>query len=305
MGISAKIIADSVSLQGKRITTFEIEYPRIILAELNTHRMLSKNSSSSRAQPVSAVAEQVGASPFVPWEWGKNKSGMQAEEELSVFDQTIAEDMWNTASNAAVFMSKTLMELKVHKQLANRLTEPFQWMKSVVTATEWDNFFWLRDHPDAQPEFRHLAWLMKQRMEQSTPIELFPGDWHVPYYFEGRWVDNTGGIDKWTNTLEDALKISVSCCCQVSYRKLDDSPEKAEKIFNMLGIGTENPVHASPMEHQASPMNICQLNNLSVDRALCTEEGITAYHKELGWMSGNFSEWVQYRQTVEGSTKWH
>ena len=49
--IKAVIAADSINVKGKRITTFIVTMPRIVLAELNTHRVFSRNSASSRAIP--------------------------------------------------------------------------------------------------------------------------------------------------------------------------------------------------------------------------------------------------------------
>tara|TARA_R110000744_G_C19371770_1_gene563193 strand:- start:52463 stop:54367 length:1905 start_codon:yes stop_codon:yes gene_type:complete len=626
MTISAKVIAHSKSsVDGKEIITFELVYPRFIHGEIMTHRMFSRNAASSRAIPVQKMIDMVRALPAKPVHWGKNQPGMQAKEEVSNWDAFgQGEYQWNGAAFDASTRAETLNNQGYHKQIVNRILEPFQWMKTVVTATEWENFFWLRNHCysedtevltsdgwklikdvkvgetvkslnlesrglenarvadtigwesegtaikfegnsvdllvsdlhrmvvlengqinfkyakdlvgtnptvvksckvegfdnqslqykegkflgfylgngwkykseasgnsgvvvckgdkhgydviteisciantlfsgkgvstyekdgvhhckvdgksvyekfklygnatekdipawvwesdislkrgvfdgmlladsnilqqagglkyytssrkmadsfqrlclevgasgtvsidnrvgsvsegldsqgspykietksigyrvsvnfhrntpklkkqpevvdykgmfvcltldknhtlyvrrngkvmwsgncDAQPEIKRLAEVMLEAKEQSEPVTLSPGDWHVPYFGGegvGYWLKGCG------IPLEDALAISASCCAQVSYRLLDNTLEKARMIYQRL-VGSE-PVHASPFEHAATPMSL----DVSFD-----VKGVTALHKTLGWMSGNFSQWIQYRQLLDNHT---
>ena len=180
MTISAKIIADSVTEQGKRITTFEIICPRLIWAQILTHRQFSRNCSSSRAQPVKKVIEQIANDPVIPTHFGQNQAGMQAKaEEIKERDEAIR--YWVDAKDHAVRFAKGLAKLGVHKQLANRLLEPFSHVKAVITATELDNFFHLRMHDDAQPEIQRLAECMFAALKINSPEELGVGEWHTPY----------------------------------------------------------------------------------------------------------------------------
>lgn len=251
MQIEAKIIAHSKSsVNGKEIITWELEYPRFCHSEVMTHRLFSRNAASSRAIPVAKMIEMVRQSPAAPVHWGKNQPGMQAKEELIGGDLVAAQCDWQAAANAAASVANRMVEVGVHKQITNRILEPFQWMKTVVTATEFDNWFWLRNHPDAQPEIKRLAEVMWEALQNSTPVTLEPGDWHMPYFGGenvGYWLQGCG------IPLEDALAISSSCCAQVSYRKLDDSLDKAKDIFAKLI--ESKPCHASPTEHQATPMD--------------------------------------------------
>lgn len=301
--IKVKVIADSVNeFNGKRLTTFEIEYPRIILSEFNTHRMLSKNSSSSRAIPENAMLDHLSANYFSPSVWAENRAGMTAGVQLSNEDSEKATQVWKNALDEVIVAVKMLYELKVHKQWANRLLEPFQIMKTVVSGTDWKNMFYLRNHPDAQPEFKALVEVMMFEMAKSIPIQLDVGDWHVPYY-------NDGVARKGIDNIEEAIKISVSCCAQTSYRKSDDSLEKAEMLFERLNVGSdEDPCHASPLEHQGTPITMTThflLNGgVTVQNTSHWQEGVTSFHKELGWMSGNLAGWVQYRQLINNHTKW-
>ena len=156
--ITAKIIADSISvITGIRLTTMELSYHRYIHSEFMTHRMFSRNASSSRAIPIKKLLEQVKNDPMMPIHWGSNKPGMQAGEELKGEDLHVAQREWINAANNAVDTASHLQELGLHKQIANRLLEPFLAIKVVVTATEWENFFKLRIHKDAQPEIQELA----------------------------------------------------------------------------------------------------------------------------------------------------
>ena len=252
-GITATIIQDSISHFDKRITTFELDYPRFIHAELMTHRMFSRNAASSRAIPVATMHQLIRDNPATPVVWQKNQPGMQSTEDLINEQLEMAQQEWQVAAHMAVDSSKALLDAGLHKQWANRPTEPFQMMKTIVTATEYDNWFNLRDHSDAQPEIHELASCMRQAMEASEPMRLNYNEWHVPYV-ERRRTENTKRMYYVVNgqalTDQEAIKVSASCCAQVSYRKLDDTLEKAEMIYDRL-INSK-PMHASPIEHQAT-----------------------------------------------------
>lgn len=289
--ITAKIIADSISaINGKRITTFELQYPRFIHSELMTHRLFSRNAMSSRAVPIEKMISQVENDPAKPVHWGKNQSGMQAKEELDGLNLSSVKSMWQLAAKEVASFAAAMDYQGAHKQVVNRILEPFQLMKTVLTATEFDNFFWLRKHEDAQPEIKELAERMYEQLEWNKllTVELDAGDWHTPYYEAGYWLKE----DK--TPLEDALAISSSCCAQVSYRLLDDSIEKARKVYQRLVEST--PVHASPFEHQATPMNFPVENN-----GCCWEEGVTHTTINGEMWSGNFKSWIQYRQLIDGN----
>lgn len=292
--IKAKIIADSVSaVNGQRITTFELEYPRFIHSELMTHRLFSRNAMSSRAVPIEKMLSYVRYGPAVPVHWGINQAGMQAKAELQGEEQKVVADLWQEAAQGAAYFASKLSSKGLHKQIVNRILEPFQLMKTVLTATEFDNFFWLRCHEDAQPEIKELAERMYEQLEwnKCLTIELDAGDWHTPYYEAGYWLQDD------ETPLEDALAISSSCCAQVSYRLLDDSIEKARKVYQRLVEST--PVHASPFEHCASPMKYEKLNKNSL--ASGWEKGTTHMDKEYKFWSGNFKSWIQYRQLIDGN----
>jgi len=169
MGYSARILADSLNPVGVRLTSFEITYPRIIIAELNTHRMLSKSTASSRAIPVSKMIKRVKADPFLPVHWGRNQKGMQAAAELTGLRLVAARALWILASRVAIWIVRLLSLCGLHKQVANRLLEPFSWVTTVVTATDWENMLNLRDHENAQPEFRILARMIREALATSTP----------------------------------------------------------------------------------------------------------------------------------------
>jgi len=312
-GISATILADSVSsVSGKRITTFELEYPRLIHSELMTHRIFSRNAASSRAIPFKKKLKMVWDNPAVPVYWGKNKPGMQATEELSDFRLKFAKLAWRGASKLSCIGAYLLYKAGIHKQLCNRPLEWFERYKIVITATEFENWFWLRDHEDAQPEIRELARVMSKAREESTPFELHPGEWHLPYVStKRRDIGQHGGgsiiykVGDEEVDLETARQVSASCCAQVSYRVLNQSVEKAKDIFNKLIESV--PTHASPTEHQATPMKC--FDNLSyITTDVDYEDGIT--HTSLKsnmngcdlW-SGNFCGWIQYRQLISNNVK--
>lgn len=321
--ISVKIVADSISPSGIRIITFELEYPRIIHSELMTHRLLSRNAMSSRAIPIKKMIEQVQQNPAMPVKFGKNQPGMQdaGEHSAQLGDGYSAEEWWKLAGLSAARFAAEFADAGYHKQIANRLLEPYQRMKTVVTATDWNNFFWLRVDQDADPTIYELAKAMKEASDNSIPDPLEPGQWHTPYVdhvygfediddkecavFEGYCV-----LDEENKpvmlTLEEALAISASCCAQVSYRVLNTSKEKALDIYEKLVSG--NKVHASPFEHQATPMteyreiensDYLTIGHINFPRDPSSwEEGITHADRQGKLWSGNLRGWRQHRQLV-------
>lgn len=272
------------------MVTMQLEYPRFILAEVNTHRMLSKNSFSSRATPFNRMVEIIRENMVRPVAFGSNKPGMQAGEEVK--DVGSAEAHWFQAMEAAISFATQLFNLGVHKQVVNRITEPWHMMRTVMSGTEWNNMLWLRCHPDAQPEFQELAKQIAKCLDASVPMEINPGEWHLPYVHRHRtpsgklvYLDD-GGYEL---DLQTAKEISASCCAQVSYRRLDTSATKAKDIHDRL-IGSI-PKHMSPTEHQATPMSIpmWKLRNIAKD----------LIERDSPLFEGNLKGWVQYRKEIE------
>lgn len=276
MTISAKIVADSISTAGVRLTTMQLCYPRFIHAEFMTHRAFSRNASSSRAIPVAKMIEQVRNDPAMPIHWGKNQAGMQAREELTGHALWQAKEIWRNAAKFAATCAESMAKEELHKQCANRILEPFQHINVIVTATEWGNFFALRAHPDAQPEIQALAIVMKAAMNGSTPVVRGDNpedamDWHLPYVSD---------MERSANLTEPLYlaKLSTARNARVSYLTHDgENPDAAKdvKLHDNL-VGAE-PIHASPTEHVGYPL----VNGEEWDK--------------------NFRGWAQYRSTVEAS----
>lgn len=249
MTISAAVIADSIS--DTRITTLQLRYPRFIHAEFMTHRVFSRNASSSRAIPVQRLIQDVIDDPAMPVHWGKNQPGMQAREEHDApvkfrNDQVSPEIAWMRARDVAIDAAQRFNDAGYHKQVANRLLEPFSHINVLVTATDWDNFFALRDHEDAQPEIQLLARAMREAMDLSTPTPLHVGDWHLPY------VETALYSGQPRAAVEDAKLISSGRCARVSYLT-HDGKKSTPKSDMQLSWSLIDNRHASPFEHQATP----------------------------------------------------
>lgn len=301
-GITARIVADSVAYDynGPRLTTFEIEYPRFIHSELMTHKMLSKNAASSRAIPVEKMLDMIETTPAMPVHWGKNQPGMSAREELTGLELEGVKASWIAASKQSISATKVLLGSGLHKQIANRVCEPWQRMKTIVSGTEWKNFFYLRNHVDAQPEFHELARIMQTAYTQNKPQILQGGHWHLPYV--NTVVDQHSRVHYSTMdgeylSQEDALIISAACCAQVSYRKLDDTLEKAKSIYSRLI--ESDPKHASPVEHQGKVME-----HTSGAWVTDWEPGVTHVRRDGSLWSANFRGWVQARQLIANEAVW-
>lgn len=234
--ISAKVILDSIGRSSKvRLTTMELEFPRCILAELNTHRVFSRNSASSRAIPISKMIERVQADPFIP-KFAVNKPGMQSGELLEGAALENATEEWLYARDAAVYAAKILSDSGVHKQFANRLLEPFAWHTVIVTSTEWENFFAQRANPAAEPHMQELAHAMQTAYRASRPVDRTA---HLPY------------MDKDEARLPAAGMISAARCARVSYLTHDGKRDIVEDYKLARRLLAADPMHASPFEHVA------------------------------------------------------
>lgn len=261
----AKVICDSISVGRKRITTFSLKYPRYIHSEFMTHRMLSKSASSSRAIPYKKMIKEVIESPAIPIHFGKNKSGMQADEELSGITRYLAEKIWLWARYPAIIFAYILGKLGLHKQITTRILEPWLHMSVVCTATEWDNFYHLRCSKHAHPDFKYLADKMLVAHNASKPKLLKTGQWHLPYVSDKEFEEH--------EDIDDLLKLSVARCARVSYLNHDKTNPNGKKDIELHNRLLSNG-HMSPFEHQASPIR----KNLK---------------------SGNLSGWKQYRKILK------
>jgi thymidylate synthase ThyX len=281
--ITAEIIADSLNPQGVRITSWVLEFPRFVLAEIATHRVFSKNAASSRAIPVEKLIQQIQDNPALPVWWGKNQSGMQANEEVDdtikrpVFfgpatgfndpsmltDKEHAKAVWLEARDSAIEYVKRLNAIGLHKQIANRICEPWFNIRIIMTGTEYDNFFKLRAHPDAQPEFQNLAYKMKALYETNKPVQLKAGEWHVPFGtdFDDKRVSELINTDNLT--LDEFLeakseikrKIAIARCARVSYLNYEGKDDYAADVKLCDRLFGSVPRHLSPTEHVAQALD--------------------------------------------------
>lgn len=302
---------------GTKICTLLLEYPRAIHSQLMTHRVFSRNSSSTRAVPISKSIEQIKKNP-AKYIWTSNASGMQGP----IIDDPML--FQHIEKKYRAFMKQTFSFVEslnasfgangcnVHKQNAGRFLEPFQNIRVCLTSTEWENWDWLRVDVEAQPEIEALAIKMKEVRETGYYMPLYQGEYHVPFVNRVRnpnneidyFIENDlGGYENLT--LEQAIAISQSCCAQTSYRVLDASLDKAEKIIEKLFNGRK--VHASPTEHQATPIGATHIklgfqNKDGKYRPYHEPEnwptGVTAIDRKSNYWSGNFKHWIQHRQLI-------
>lgn len=259
--ITAEILLDSINPSGRRVTTWVLTYPRFIHSEFMTHRCFSRNAASSRAIPVEKMLTAISENPAMPEQWGANQKGMQAEQVLGPQETEMARQVWLRAKNKAVEAAYALLGAGLHKQLANRVTEPWAHMTVIATATAHANFFKLRAHPAAQPEFQVLAYRMLDKYLDSTPVNVAMGMWHIPFIHE-----STEG-----NLPHPAkLKISTARCARISYLNFDKRLDH-EKDYELHDKLAESG-HWSPFEHCCMAV------------------------PDYNGVAGNFQGWHQYRK---------
>lgn len=243
---SAKVLAMSQNpYNGIVLTTMELEYPRFIHAEFMTHRVFSRNASSSRAIPIGKQIDMVERYPVFPLEWGRNQPGMQARERVDQSTEMAGKETWNLALTNAVKAARALKDLGVHKQIANRLLEPFSWIKVIVTSTEWTNFFDLRISSEAQPEIRDLAEKMLEALDSSEAETVDPKSYHAPYLTQE---------ERRSLSLIDAMKVSAARCARVSYLNHEGLEPDLNKDLDLANRLYKDR-HASVFEHQARPVD--------------------------------------------------
>ena len=240
-GFNARVLADSISPAGIRLTTLEVRFPRFVLSEFNTHRVFSRNSASSRAVPTNKMVERVLQNPAMPVEWGVNKAGMSASETLTAEQAEEAKVEWLRARDSAVGHVRDLQKLNVHKQVINRIMEPFMWHTVIVTATEWDNFFKLRLAENAQPEIRVAAQHMRAAIDASKPTPVAIGAWHLPLVQD----------DERSMPIEELKKVSAARCARVSYLTHDGKRDIEKDVELCQRLLSDR--HMSPFEHVATP----------------------------------------------------
>lgn len=301
---AVKIIADSIGAHGIRLTTWALTYPRFVHAELMTHRVFSRNAASSRAIPSEKMRRLVAETPALPVWWGKNQSGMQAREELSeepinadligewarlhppYTQKSLAQQLWLEARDTMIRYSDELAKLGLHKQLCNRLTEPWMPITVLVSATTFANFFHQRDHKDAQPEIQVIATEMHYQYLEAKPRKLAVGEWHLPYITDEDYKDPivAGGRHGSTHSIDVLTQVSVGRCARVSFLTHEGKRDAAKdvELHDRLAAtaDSEDPGHFSPFEHVAE----------------CLPDDFP---------SGNFKGWRQYRKSFENESGVH
>lgn len=263
----ARVILDSVSPGGARITTLQVTMHRFVLPEFNTHRAFSRNSASSRAIPIAKRITEVRNNPALPVRWGANGKGMQDHGDLSPEGAREAEAFWRDAADHMSDFADTLEFVGLHKQWTNRLLEPFLWQTVIVTATDWANFYYQRCHADAQPEIRAVAEAMRAAHLASVPVERVR---HLPYV-DGYDLQEleAAGIDPW--------KVCVARCARVSYLTHDGRRDPQADLDLFERLRGASPPHLSPFEHAA------EARPNPLDR------------------SGNLKGWISERARYEGT----
>ena len=284
------VVADSISVFDKRLTTFQLRYWRGIHSELMTHRKFSRCAGSSRARPSQAIINQVRDTPWGPPNWGANQPGMQADKELPPEKILQAKGIWSQAAQAAAVQAQLLLHEGAHKQIVNRILEPFTFIDVVVTSTEYNNWWALREDEGADPSIRLLAKSMHEAFDASTPKLLRVGDWHLPFVDIEKetaavieFLQNQNATHHITpmEVMKVLQKVSAARCARTSYRNFDGTVAPIEDdvvLFKKLVSSTL--VHASPLEHQATP-------DAWIDNKWAHPN-----------MHGNFTGWVQHRKLI-------
>lgn len=282
-------------LPTKVATSFELYYPRSFLhEEFLTHRALSRNAASSRATPAQKMMEQVRLDPAIPSRWGTNGTGMQDHGEMTPEEAAKAKAVWMGARDDALKRAGQMMKLNPapHKQITNIILRPYEHITTVVTATEWANFFKLRRSPDAKPEFKELADMMWEAYKAAPMQTLQPGQWHLPYIYEHeQQARSLLPEEKREEATANLIKVSAARCARTSYKnhrnKVSTFAEDVELYERLASAG-----HFSPMEHQATPDTFRAVFDTKAKKMTCVWDHADKH--------GNLNAFIQHRKTLPG-----
>lgn len=286
--VSVEIVKDSLTPHNVRGTTFALRYPRIVHSEFMTHRQFSRNASSSRAVPVEKMLDQVMNDPAFPARWGKNARGMQDGGELLPVDQEYCEEKWLEARDHAVMVAKDLLRMpeQPHKQIVNRLLEPWQYIKVLCTSTTYSNFVHLRDHSDADPTMGLIGYLVHELLKKNEPTLLGFDEWHLPYIDRQGVEDLATGTETPEELLERCRRVSSARCARVSYLNFQEQRSSLEEDLALFEKLNSDPLHASALEHQFKP-----------DRLVAGKWQSPESH-------GNLEGCIQYRKMFSNECYW-
>ena len=295
-GFFARIIAHSKGYDPNHndLITFHLMYPRFIHSEMMTHKDFSRSAASSRAIPVRKMLSQVWNKPAMPIHWGKNQPGMQAAHAIQGWKKTVLRNLWMMCGRAVCVFVWVAMKMGLHKQVANRMLEPWQLMQVTLTTCKLANFYNLRIHADAQPEIRQLATLMRLAHHGSEPKILHAGEWHLPWITEGDIADVRGMVGTDEEQTKLLKKMSAARCARSSYANFDGKRSIDGDLATYSKLVDSEPVHASPCEHQATPDQ--QIT------AVVSSGNTTTMERQ--WknppLHGNLTGYIQYRNTIVG-----
>lgn len=278
--ITARIIADSINPSGSRITSWILKYPRFIHGEFMTHRVFSRNAASSRAIPFKKMLESAHEDMAMPEYWGAEKKGMQSGMSLCDDDVASCQRIWREALTLVTASANALTDFGLHKSVTNRIFEPWTHMTTMMTLTEHANFYSLRAHPMAQPEFQVLAFRMLDTWLKSTPVVTPWGGWHTPF---GDKIDPA--LD-WPTK----LKVITARAARLSYLTFDGNSSVEEDLRLHDRLLAEDPKHASPAEHPAYAEESFW--------ALINDKPIRTSLSVSGVDQANLRGWTSYRKTI-------
>ena len=315
-GIYAELVQYSSDKNnpGSEILTVNVKYGLLIHAEFLRHRQLSRGVKSNRAIPMKNIRKEVITDPYVPVWFGAAKRGMVSTQEVDY--KWLARQLWLKSRYVMCGVHWVAQKLGAHKEWANRLLNPWQFVRETITATEWDNLFNLRLHKDAQRDIQEVVECIYQVKARSEPHPLDHGEYHAPYvdkYVLSDMMQHLEGADPVVYRVEGkkvdaetAIKCSAARCARSSYDNHDGTAPILSadlKLYNTL-IDSD-PAHASPVEHQATPMKCTTVGMSSTlaDTVLTKDcDGVTHIDMNGNLWSGNFKGWVQYRQTLDNHT---
>jgi hypothetical protein len=302
----AKVIVDSVSPVGDRLTTLEVEYPHAVHKDIMTHRMFDRNYQSFRAFPPERVIESIASDPFIPDQFRSRVKGMSEGDALDTYNQNFLNHVWEGYIRDSLDAAEVLLDHEVAKAQINFILQDLTWIRGIITSTDWDNFWALRSWPDnVRPEVKRIAGMMEEAYKGSTPQKLQYGQWHLPYVtdeeHEALDIVREERSDMAQGVLENLKKLSAARCARISYLTHTGHRDNSEDIRLFENLRSNG--HMSPFGHQARPFSKTEWTAIhSAASAIANTPGLETNVRNLMtrqlFYRANLRGWHQFRKDI-------
>lgn len=323
--VTSQEYTESEGVVPERITTMVMRFPRCILPEVNTHRVFSRNSASSRARSFKTTLEPIMEDAYVPL-FTRNQKGMgggwvNGKTYLTASRYWMYDRDYAIASTLRLLLGDKFIQDKVGVMnwdanytymIVHNWRELIDDYMEHYKADDVDEYDMPSIHKQnanrlLEPFMWHEALVTSTYWKNFLDLRISDGAQpeikalavlvravlheHVP---TPSWVHLPFGdpdalpLDDWGKT-SDALLAAASECARISYK---DRSSMKNNDNSALGRKLLEQKHMSPFEHIAFDAKSDVMEDASELAPL--REAVEAH----GTQSNLSPSWIQYRRVV-------